>query len=175
MTLQQRRLILLLASANVIFLGALLLVATSSGGLSFPLSAPTPVPTYRPPARLASACRERAVQMIADSGLTGTVLLKDQTLHLDLVYRLTEGQPPEDAAQQAWTAFDIALGLADGGCEGFSRIETVIETQHGPERLRIYASIDLANLKAYHAGELSEQAFIERVEYRVERMDPDAL
>jgi len=175
MTSREKRIVVVLATANVIFLGTLFLVATAAGGLSLPVLWPSPVPIYRPPARLTPACRQRAAQMLANSDLTGIAVLRDNTLRLDLVYRLSQDRSTEDAAQQVWTAFDTALGLADSGCEGFSRMETVVETQGGSERFRIYAATNMTDLRAYQAGELSEQAFIDRVEYRVERVDSDAL
>ena len=175
MTRHQRRIVILLAVANALFLGALLVALASHTGNSSPLGLPTPVPTYQEPARLAPACRRQASQMLYAGAATGVAALRDQTLRFDLVHRVTQDRPAQYAPQHAWTAFDVALALGDAGCQGFQRTEIVIETQDGGEHYRIYVSAEIADLRAHHSGELSERALLDHVQYRVERLDEDPL
>jgi hypothetical protein len=105
--------------------------------------------------------------MLSREGLGGTVSLAERTIRFDLVHRVAEDGQAEDVAQQVWNAFDIALVLANGQCETFSRIEIMIEAQGTPRPIRIYAAVDLTHLKAFEGGELSEDAFIDRVQYRI--------
>jgi len=175
MTRQQKRIIILLAAANTVFLGALLVALTGYNEPNLAFGVPTPVPTYDAPTRLAPACRRQAVEMLSSAGVTGMAALTDQTLRFDLVHRVTPDRPAQYAPQHAWTAFDVALALADAGCQGFRRTEIVIQTQDGRERHRIHVNADIADLRAHRLGELSELALIDHVQYRVERLDEDPL
>lgn len=175
MTRHQRRIVIVLAVANMLFLGALLVALASHTGNASPLGLPTSVPPYHAPARLAPACRRQASQMLYAGGVTGVAALRDQTLRFDLVHRVTQDRPAQYAPQHAWTAFDVALALGDAGCQGFQRTEIVIETQDGEEHHRIYVSAEIADLRAHRSGELSERVLLDHVQYRVERLDADPL
>jgi len=175
MTRQQKRIIILLAAANTVFLGVLLVVAATRPGGGSSLGLPTPASAVEMPARLTPTCRQQAAQMLSAAGTTGRAFLTDQTLRFDLVHRVTEDRPAQYAPQHAWTAFDVALALSDAGCEGFRRTDIIIETQDGADRYRVHAAAQVADLRAHHAGELNESALIERVEYRVQRLDDDRL
>jgi hypothetical protein len=175
MTRQQKRIIIVLAAANTLFLAVLLVVLMTFARPASPLGLPTPVPTYEAPARLTPGCRRHAVELLSAAGATGQAALADQALQFELVHRVTETRPASYAPQHVWTAFDVALGLADAGCQGFRRIEAVVETQGGDQPYRVRATADMVDLRAYRAGELSESALIDHVQYRVERLDNDPL
>lgn len=105
--------------------------------------------------------------MLSQAGLGGTVTQADETLQFDLSYRVAQDAHGEDVAQQVWKAFDVGLALADDQCNTFSRIEIVIEADGASRPSRVFAAVDMADLEAYHGGELSENAFIDRVQYRI--------
>ncbi|MGD2105939.1 MAG: hypothetical protein PVJ55_12585 [Anaerolineae bacterium] len=92
----------------------------------------------------------------------------DGTLHFDLVCRGAQDTEAGDVAQHVWTAFDVGLALADGQCDTFSRMEIVIQTDGASRPSQVFAAVDMADLEAYHGAELSESAFIDRVQYRIE-------
>lgn len=171
MTPRQKRIIGALVIANVALLVTLLIFVPRFSGSRSPLSRPSPVPTYDAQTRLSPACRQRAVQALSQAGLGGRASLAGQTIRFDLVHRITEDGSTEDVAQQVWTALDVARALADDECDAFSRIEIVIEGQGTPRPIWIHAAVDAADLKAFHGGELSESAFIDRVQYRIEPSD----
>ncbi len=109
--------------------------------------------------------------MLSQVGLSGTANLVDHTIQFDLVYPVIQDAHTEDVAQQVWKAFDVALALAHGECDTFSRIDIVIETQGTPSPTRVYAAVDVSDLEAYHSGNLDQPAFIDRVHYRIEPVD----
>lgn len=168
MTRRQRYIVGLLAIANAALLVTLLVFATRfSASTSSLLGLPSPVPTYGVQTHLAPPCQRRAVEMLLQAGLGGTTTLAGRVLRCDLVYRAATDGHAEDVAQQVWTAFDVAMALVEDQCEPFSRVEIVIEAQGAPPSTQIYAAVDLADLEAFYDGELGEDAFIDRVDYRV--------
>ena len=175
MTRQQKFIVLSLAVANTVFLAVLLVALVTYARPASPLGLPTPVPTYEAPRRLTPGCRRQAAEMLSTAGVTGKAALIDQTLRFELVHRVTEDRPASYAPQHAWSAFDVALALADAGCQGFGRTEIVVATQDGKEPYRVHVTADLVDLRAYRAGELSGSALTDRVQYRVERLDDDPL
>ncbi len=196
MTPRQRRIIGVLVVANVALLVTLLVLVNRaqlgprplsqrSSGSTSPLRLPSedaqrlsPVPTDRARASFSPVCRRRAVQLLSQAGLGGTATLgrvnaslADQTLRFDLVHRVAQDGGAEDVAQQVWVAFDVALALASGECDAFSRIEIVIEAQGTSPPIRVYAAVDTTDLKAFYGGELGESTFIDRVDYRIGPLD----
>lgn len=175
MTPRQKRILGGLVVANVACLILLLLSVTRFSGSVSPLGLPSPVPTYRPGAQLSPACQRRAVRMLSQAGLGGTVTLNDQALQFDLVHHVhvTDDAHTEGLAQRVWTAFDIALALVDVDCDTFSRVEIMIESQGAPKLTRVYAAVDASDLQAFGSGALSERAFIDQVHYQSESIDDD--
>jgi hypothetical protein len=171
--LWQKRIIGALVIANVLTVALLvtLFVVTRLPGIPSPLARPTRVSVHRSETHLSPACRRRAVQMLSQVGLGGTATLADHTIQFDLVYPVIQDAYTEDVAQQVWKVFDVALALANGECDTFSRVDIVIETQGEPGRTRVYAAVDVSDLEAYHSGDLDEHAFIDQVHYRVEPAD----
>jgi hypothetical protein len=114
-------------------------------------------------------CQQRAVQMLWRAGLGGTASFAlGETLQLDLVYPVAQGESVQLAAQQVWTAFDIALALSEGGCDIFSRIAVVVQPQRDETPTQFRAWVDKADLQALDSAEISEDEFIDRVQYVVE-------
>jgi hypothetical protein len=211
MTGRQKRIVAALAAVNALVIPILVvLVARFSGPSLSPL--PTPAaerintspaqaldeaatPTLEPADR--EACQWWATQMLAQAGLGGGVaLIPDGLLRFEIVYPLAPGQTVEDAAQSAWTAFDIALVLLEQGqgrpgrdaaCDVFTRVEiTILPFRPSPGtdlseldrttdyvEAQINANVDADDLVAFHAGELSEDEFIERVTYSVSSVDDE--
>lgn len=95
------------------------------------------------------------------------------SLELDLVYRVSPDDGLDDAVQQVWTAFDIAVALTEDQCDIVSRVEVQIEPQpQSAEGLTQFrASADVADLKAFHSGGVSENEFINRVQYEANPAD----
>ncbi len=168
---RQKRILGGLVIANVACLILLLLSVTRFSGPVSRLGLPSPVPTHRSESYLSPACRQRAVGMLSQAGLGGTVTLSDQTVRFDLVYHVTDEAHTEELAQRVWTAFDIVLALIDANCDTFSRIEVVIKAQGAPNPAQVYAAVDASDLAAFHSGVLSERAFIDQVQYRPELVD----
>ena len=131
-------------------------------------TSPSPTPATAPLER----CQWKATQILAQHGLSGAVTLTSEgSLRFEIPHHLKPGQRPEDAAQLVWNAFDVALALAHDRCDTFSRIEIAMEAQGVPSPTRIYAAVDVADLKALDSGELSERAFIDRVQYGTQPLD----
>ena len=174
MTPRQKRIIGVLVIANAaVILALIVFVAHSSPATS---ATPLPVSPYSStgPAGLLSlqTCQQRAVQLLSQAGLGGTAtFISDGTLRLDLVYPLPEDQKAGEAAQQVWTAFDIAWALSQGQCDSFCQILVVIQAQGTQSPIQIQASVDRIDLEAFHNGELSESDFIDRVQYEVAPLD----
>ena len=171
----QKRIIAVLAAANAVLLVTLLISVTRFTGSASQARLPTPVPTLSADADFSPYCQRRAVQMLSENDLGGTATVVNGTLRFDLVYRVRQDPGGTDAGQQVWTAFDVALDMADGQCNAFSRTETMITTQGAQPPIRVYAAADMTDLKAYRGGELSEPSLIDRVEYRIEPVDDDEL
>lgn len=169
MTPRQKRIISILLIANVAFFAALLtFMVLFSGSMPAALVAPSPVPTYQVETHFRPVCQRRAAELLSEAGLGGTATLTDQTLRLDLVYHVPDDGQTAYVSQQVWTAFDVVLALTDSPCDIFSQIEVLIVSQGVPRSIQVYAGADLADLRAFRAGELSEHLFIDRVQYRVE-------
>jgi len=94
-------------------------------------------------------------------------LTPDGPLRLRITYPLARGQTVDEAAQSVWTAFDVALALQEQAaeCAIFTAVEITILVRNGQPDTQIDASVSVEDLVAFHAGELSEDAFIERVTY----------
>jgi hypothetical protein len=171
MTPRQKRIIGVLAIINgVIILALVVFITRFSGSTSFALL-PTPVPTYPPGALSSQECQQRAAQMMSRAGLSGTAaVIPGESLRLDLIYSVTAAESLDSAAQQVWTAFDIAAALAEDRCAIVPRVEVQIEPQPGSTQdfSRIRAAVDVADLKAFYNGELGETEFIDQVEYKTD-------
>jgi hypothetical protein len=90
---------------------------------------------------------------------------------LDIVYPIPGDQNAEEAAQQVWTAFDIAQALSQDQCDGFSRVTVVIQAHGARSSIQIRAGVEARDLNAFHDGELSESEFIDRVQYEADPAD----
>jgi len=124
------------------------------------------------PSPLSQACQRRAVDLLSQAGLGGTVaLMPDGTLRFDLVCPIPQDQDTEEAAQRVWTAFDTAQALTQDQCNGFSRIVVLIQAHSPKDSLQIRASVDAADLDAYSRGEVTESTFIDHVQYEVDGSD----
>jgi hypothetical protein len=110
----------------------------------------------------------------------GTVtLIPGGPLRFEITHPLAPGQTaPENvnedinnAAQSVWTAFDVALALQEqqDECATFTQIEITTLARNDQTNMQISASVSAADLAAFSAGELGEEAFIERVTYDVIR------
>ena len=163
MTPRQKRVVAILAITDIVVTLALVVSVTRTAGIRFssPLEhSPLTVPEH--------TCQWQATQLLAYSGLGGTVTLPpDGSLRFEIAYPLSVDQTVDDAAQSVWTVFDIALALQeqDAECATFSRIDITILAHDGPSETQINASASTADLEAFGAGELSEEAFIEHVTY----------
>jgi len=107
----------------------------------------------------------------------GTVaLIPDGSLRFEIASILAPDQTADETAQSVWTAFDVALALQEqkSECATFTQVEvTILAVRPSPStRLpsAISASVSAADLVAFSVGELSEEAFIERVTYNVSIM-----
>jgi hypothetical protein len=123
-----------------------------------------------PSAASYEACQWRAAQLLTNAGLDGAVLVSGDTLRFDITYSLTPGQPVDEAAQSIWLAFDVTLALVEEACDPFTQVEVVVLAQGSQTTrtsVRTSARVSTADLVAFDAGELSEDAFIQRVTYQV--------
>jgi len=163
MTLRQKHIVAILAIADILVIVALVVLLTRPPGTS-----PSPHSRPQAPSALQQACQWRATQLLADAGLGGTATLTpDGPLQLRISYPLAPGQTVDEAAQSAWPAFDVALALHERAaeCAIFTIVEITILAHNDQPDTRIDASVSVEDLAAFHAGELSEDAFIERVTY----------
>jgi len=142
MTPKQKRIIAILAAANIIVLLTLAILATHPPGgreygarvredrastdigrasaeelglvptLSSFPPPPRPLPYTATPGQ--QACQWRATRLLAQAGLCGTLTLSpDGPLRFEITHRLVRNQTVDQAAQSVWTAFDVALALLD--------------------------------------------------------------
>jgi hypothetical protein len=157
MTRKQKYIIAILAITNVAVTLALIVLTTR----------PTATRPHTPsPPISQDDCQWSATQLLAQVGLGGTVMLTaDGALDLNITYPLAPGQVTDDAAQEIWTAFDVALALHEQGCSSFTQIRITILAHD----TQIDASVSTSDLIAYSADELSQEEFIERVTYTVTR------
>lgn len=155
---------------NVVLILSLALVITRFSGSGPSALLPTSVPTYPPGSLSPQECQRRATEMMSRVGLSGAAaVIPGESLHLDLVYWDTAGENLDNAAQQVWKAFDIAIALIEDRCAAVSRIEVQIKAQsRGDQELgHIRAGVHVRHLKAFHKGDISESEFIDQVTYDV--------
>jgi hypothetical protein len=169
---RQKRIVGILAVADIVAILALLALATHPAGMSRSSSPASPTPTTPQ-----QSCQWRATQLLARTGLGGTVTLPPGgPLHFEIAHPLAPGQTADEAAQSVWIAFDIALALAlqepEDECANFTQVEVVILAQGNRADTQISASVSVADLVAFDAGELSEDQFIERVSYATTTHQP---
>ncbi len=154
MTRKQKLTVAVLAIINVVVilaLARLALRAPAGENLSVPLQ---------------ETCQLEAAQALSQAGVGGTVvLLPAGQLCFEIPYSLAPGEMPDQAAQLAWPVFDAVSALREGECE-FTSVEVVILAQ-GSVAYRIEAKVGAADLVAFYAGELSEDEFVERVDFTV--------
>jgi hypothetical protein len=163
MTPRQRHIIAILAVADIVVILALLVLMSRPPGAG---SSPSPASHTQTTPR--QACQWRATQLLARTGLGGTVTLTpDGPLRFEIAYPLAPGQTADEAAQSVWTAFDVALALQEqeGECAIFTQVEVTILAQDNRADTQISASVSQADLLAFGTSELSEDQFIERVTY----------
>jgi hypothetical protein len=169
MTARQKRIVAILAIADVVVTLALIVLVTRPSDTST-----SPPPRPHTPALPQQTCQWRAAQLLARAGLGGTVALTpDGPLRFEIAYPLAPGQAADEAAQSVWAAFDVALALREQAeqCATFTRVEVTVLAHASQSDAQISASVSAADLAAFGAGELSEDAFIERVTYNVDVMD----
>lgn len=106
--------------------------------------------------------------MLSEAGFGGIVALNEGTLRFMLVFPLASGESQDEVAQRAWSVFDIALALADEGCATFSGIEMMITHQGDSRAARSHITVEVEDIRAFYAGELTESTFIDRVAYWME-------
>jgi len=195
MTPKQKRIIAALALANGFIILALVVLITPpfstrhhpfggvypersrrAQGRPLPTSAPGVLPqgTCQTPPSLGSGEAWDATQLLAQAGLGGTATLnRDGVLRFEIACPCAPGQTADEVAQLAWVAFDVALALSeDDECSSFNQVAVSItsQTDHGacPYYWQVSASVSMADLVAFSAGELSEDEFVERVTYMVD-------
>jgi hypothetical protein len=169
MAQKQKRLLIavvIVAGGLTLTLTVLAQCAPDPGGL------PSPMPSVLLPTP-DRECQQKGAQLLAQAGLAGTVTLaSDGVLHLEIPYTLASSQTVEDAAQSVWVAFDVALALQNQDeCVSLTHVAVVILLQGGQTDARIDANVSAADLVAFGAGDLSEEAFIDRVTYAIETKD----
>jgi hypothetical protein len=167
---RQKRIVAILAVADIVAILALLALATHPAGMS-----PSSSPASHTPTAPQQTCQWRATQLLARTGLGGTVTLPPGgPLHFEIAHTLAPGQTADEAAQSVWIAFDIALALQEpeDECANFTQVEVVILAQGNRADTQISASVSVADLVAFDAGELSEDQFIERVNYATTTLQP---
>jgi hypothetical protein len=163
MTPRQRHIIAILAVADIVAILALMALVTHPAG-----TGPSSLPASHTPTSPQQSCQWRATQLLARTGLGGTVTLTpDGPLRFEIAYPLAPGQTADEAAQSVWIAFDVALALQEqeGECAIFTQVEVTILAQDNRADTQISASVSVVDLMAFDVGELSEDQFIERVTY----------
>ena len=162
MTQRQKRIIVILAIADIIVILALVGLVTQATNTRTSPDAPLSTPAQSP-----QTCQWQATQLLARTGIAGTVALTSEgPLRFHLDYPLAPDQTVEDAAQSVWTAFDVALALQKkAGCAFFTHVEVTILAHNGRHTAQISANVSAADLAAFGDGELSEEQFLERVTY----------
>jgi hypothetical protein len=170
MTPRQRHIIAILAVADIVVILALLVLMSRPPG-----AGSSPSPASHTPTTPRQACQWRATQLLARNGLGGTVTLTlGGPLRFEIVYPMAPGQTADEAAQAVWTAFDVALALQEQEreCAIFTQVEVTILAQDNRADTQISASASVVDLMAFDVGELSEDQFIERVNYATTTHQP---
>ena len=182
MTLRQKRIVVALTVANALVILTLVVLVTrpSSFYSVVPPTATHRVETATPrpsttsrdttttmPVAMQETCEWQAAQLLARSGLGGTVALtSSEVLRFEISYSLAPVQTVDEAAQSVWAAFDIALALGEAEkCPPFSQIEVTVIAQGAQGDTQISASASAIDLEALSAGKMSEDEFIDRVTY----------
>jgi hypothetical protein len=165
MTPRQKRILAALAILDVTVILAMVVLAARLFSTPLPL-APTDLPETLSP----ELCQWKATQLLAQAELGGIVTLSPgESLRFEIVYPLAPGQVADQAAQQVWTTFDVALALEKEPCSLFSQVEVAIRAirpnAHVQDNVHINASVSAVDLRAFGAGELGEDEFIEHVFY----------
>ncbi len=120
------------------------------------------------PARSAhDQCLWEATGRLAAAGLSATVSTRtDKTLWFQVTFPLTSSQPFTDAAQAAWTAFDVALALHENDdCPSFDHISVNINAQAPNEETHITVKVETTDLLALSNGNLETEELIDLVHY----------
>jgi hypothetical protein len=170
MTPRQRTIIAILAVADIVAILALMALVTHPAG-----TGPSSLSASHTPTAPQQTCQWRATQLLARTGLGGTVTLtSDGPLRFEIAYPLAPGQTADEAAQSVWTAFDAALALQEQerACATFTQVEVTILAQDNRADTQISASVSVVDLMAFDVGELSEDQFIERVSYATTTHQP---
>jgi hypothetical protein len=172
---KQKRIVAALVAANVIVILGLVLwvsLTLNTESSSVPTQSTTltgselkvPAPTTF----LHETCQWKAARLFARAGLDGAVALtSDGLLRFDVTYPLAPGQAVDEAAQSIWLAFDVALALLEDECDLFTQVEVIVLAQGNQALTRISARVDTADLVAFDVGELTEDAFTQRVVYQI--------
>ncbi len=175
---KQKRILIALAMLNLIALIGLIYLV---GRPSTHLSPPTPQPSVSAidlktcPADSVADETWEATRQMAELSLNGGVALDTSgVLHFEIVHLLSQpASSPvtsatlDEAAQSAWLAFDAAQALLDrhGDCSPFTDVEVTILVLDEQPQAQLDFHVRAADLLAFHVGELSEEAFIDRVTY----------
>jgi hypothetical protein len=177
MTLKQKLVVGILALANLAVIATLITVVIRPVGSSASHPPRTPVTATismasfdRYAAGEAAAARDcawQATRLMAYTGLGGTAIwAPNGALRFEIARPLASGEPPDEAAQAVWTAFDIALALQKGKrCAGFSEVSVAIIAQGETGQAEFGARVSASDLVAYGAGSINEETLISRVAY----------
>jgi len=189
MTPRQKTVLAVMATANIlVILTAVVLVTRLPQNPPSPLPTPSQAATYQTPLTstgisrtegptvsplatpktdLRNNCQREAVQHMSQVGLAGIVMFNPQgSLHLEIVHTLSPGETADDAAQLVWTAFDVILAL-DTECRTIPYAQVTILAQGDQTEVQIDAGVAITDLTAFAAGDLDEEALIDRVTYTV--------
>ena len=165
MTNRKKLILIALAMTNLLIISALILVVLRPV-VAPPMAVSTPAGSEYYP-----LCEWQAAQRMAAAQLSGSVrITNDHILHFDITHRLRDDQSGEDAAQLIWLAFDIAQSLQESeACNVFTQVDITISTHNNnAQQTHITGSVSAADLAKFSAGELSEEAFIDRVMYTID-------
>ena len=138
-------------------------------------------PTDLTTSPLQEDCQWKAAEMMAQAELGGTVTVDDASnlLGFEIVHTRSPGETADEAAQLVWAVFDVVLALQEQACT-FASVDVAIlsvrsdpsdfpgtngDDQGDEPSLQINASVSVADLLAFDAGDLSEEEFIQRVAF----------
>lgn len=186
MSPKQKLVIALLAMGNVLVIAALLVSVVQHARSANVSVAALPAPTAAPVATVAPRatpidrytaralaierdCTWRAVQLMAYTGLRGTVAwAPGGALDFELVFPLGPVQPTDVAAQAVWTAFDIGLALQQvERCAGFRTVSVDVLVLADQSQHEISVGLSADDLAAYGAGALTDDELAARAAYSV--------
>ncbi|MCX7683339.1 MAG: hypothetical protein N2508_15465, partial [Anaerolineae bacterium] len=91
------------------------------------------------------------------------------------IYPLAPEQPLDEAAQAIWSAFDAvwALQLSHPLCTAWATVEVTVTARRAQNEAIFRATVSIADLIAHYAGNLSAEAFIERVDFSATYLRPE--